>query len=62
MLEEEKNWLHNFSATPEVTRERPESGVNSLRHADNVLLAGHLSLVTALLTCEGIDHEDCGKY
>ncbi|KAK4305331.1 hypothetical protein Pmani_022773 [Petrolisthes manimaculis] len=60
MLEDEIGWLSNFTATREVTRERPESGVASLRHADNVLLAGHLTLISALLSCEGINSNEIG--
>ena len=62
MLEDEKNWLYNFTATPEPTRERPESGVASLRQADNVLLAGHLTLINALLSCEGVNKHECGEF
>ncbi|XP_071548346.1 ubiquitin carboxyl-terminal hydrolase 24-like isoform X1 [Panulirus ornatus] len=60
MLEDETGWLTNFTATREASRERPESGVAMLRHADNVLLAGHLTLITALLSCEGINKEETG--
>lgn len=60
MLEDEAGWLTNFNATREAARERPESGIAALRHADNILLAGHLTLITALLSCEGINKEDFG--
>lgn len=60
MLEDEAGWLTNFNATREASRERPESGIAALRHADNILLAGHLTLITALLSCEGISKEDFG--
>lgn len=62
MLEDEIGWLTNFTATREAARERPESGIATLRHADNVLLAGHLTLITALLSCEGIKKEDTGEF
>lgn len=61
MLEDETGWLTNFTATREVTRERPESGVAALRNADNVLLAGHLTLISALMSCEGINKKEIGK-
>ncbi|XP_069185948.1 ubiquitin carboxyl-terminal hydrolase 24 isoform X1 [Procambarus clarkii] len=60
MLEDEIGWLTNFNATREAARERPESGIPTLRSADNVLLAGHLTLITALLSCEGINKEETG--
>ncbi|KAK7081025.1 Ubiquitin carboxyl-terminal hydrolase 24 [Halocaridina rubra] len=60
MLEDEIGWLTNFTATREASRERPESGIATLRHADNILLAGHLTLIAALLTCEGISKEESG--
>lgn len=60
MLEDEIGWLTNFTATREVMRERPESGVSALRHADNILLAGHLTLISALMSCEGINKEETG--
>ncbi|XP_068228806.1 LOW QUALITY PROTEIN: ubiquitin carboxyl-terminal hydrolase 24-like [Palaemon carinicauda] len=60
MLEDETGWLTNFTATREACRERPESGIASLRHADNILLAGHLTLISALLTCEGVNKEENG--
>lgn len=60
MLEDETGWLTNFTATREVTRERPESGVTALRNADNVLLAGHLTLISALMSCEGINKNEIG--
>lgn len=62
MLEDEIGWLTNFTATREVMRERPESGVSAMRYADNILLAGHLMLISALMSCEGINKEETGKY
>lgn len=62
MLEDEIGWLTNFTATREVMRERPESGVSALRHADNILLAGHLTLISALMSCEGINKEEIGMF
>lgn len=61
MLEDEIGWLTNFTATREVMRERPESGVSAMRHADNILLAGHLMLISALMSCEGVNKEETGK-
>ncbi|KAK8401660.1 hypothetical protein O3P69_001054 [Scylla paramamosain] len=60
MLEDEIGWLTNFTATREVMRERPESGVSAMRHADNILLAGHLMLISALMSCEGVNKEETG--
>lgn len=62
MLEDEIGWLTNFTATREVMRERPESGVSAMRYADNILLAGHLMLISALMSCEGINKEETGNY
>ncbi|XP_076051171.1 ubiquitin carboxyl-terminal hydrolase 24-like isoform X2 [Oratosquilla oratoria] len=61
MLEDEVCWLSNFTSTREAARERPESGIAALRQADNILLAGHLRLITALLSCWGVDAAECGQ-
>lgn len=47
MIEDEVNFLHNFSPCP--------------REEDCVLLAGHLGLVEALLSCEGVDKVKVGS-
>ncbi|CAG0890135.1 unnamed protein product, partial [Cyprideis torosa] len=48
MLNDELDWLKNF--TPTETQ----------RDTDNILLAGHLRLIRALLTCEGVDKKSAG--
>lgn len=55
MVEDEISWLHNFTTTREATRERSQSGITSLRSAENILVAGHLKLIGALLSCENVD-------
>ena len=52
MLEDELAWLSNF-----VTSENIEN-----RETDNTLLAGHLKLIKTLLTCEGINKRDVGRF
>ncbi|KAF2363147.1 Peptidase C19 ubiquitin carboxyl-terminal hydrolase [Trinorchestia longiramus] len=56
MLEDEVNWLTNFTLTRPRSRHRPESaGVAARRVADDTLCAGHLMLVRALFTAPGVD-------
>jgi hypothetical protein len=52
MLEDEVAWLGNF-----VPSQHPD-----MSDTDNSLLAGHLKLITTLLTCEGVDEEEHGRY
>lgn len=50
MLEDEVAWLGNYVPSP-----HPD-----LSDTDNSLLAGHLKLITTLITCEGVDPEENG--
>lgn len=52
MLEDEVAWLGNF-----VPSLHPD-----MSDTDNSLLAGHLKLITTLLTCEGVDEEEHGRW
>ncbi|KAB7497647.1 Ubiquitin carboxyl-terminal hydrolase 24, partial [Armadillidium nasatum] len=61
MIEDEIVWMLNFTSTREATRERPESGIALLRNAENLLVAGHLKLISSLLSCENIDKMKCGE-
>jgi len=45
MLSDEIDWLRNF-----VTSQNEH-----VHETDNLLLAGHLTLLNTLLTCDGID-------
>jgi len=49
-LNVEINWLHNVNLQEEENREEMQ-----------MLLAGHLKLVAALFTCEGIDKRKFGQ-
>lgn len=51
MLEDEVAWLGNF--VPSIHPDMSDT--------DNSLLAGHLKLITTLLTCEGVDPEENGR-
>ncbi|XP_062568779.1 ubiquitin carboxyl-terminal hydrolase 24-like [Saccostrea cucullata] len=51
MLEDEVAWLGNY-----VPSLHPD-----MADTDNSLLAGHLKLITTLLTCEGVDPEEHGR-
>lgn len=60
MIEDEISWLLNFTTTREADRERPESGIASLRSAEDILIAGHLKLISALLSCQNVNQAKCG--
>eukprot|EP00105_Crassostrea_gigas_P001822 XP_011414140.1 PREDICTED: ubiquitin carboxyl-terminal hydrolase 24 [Crassostrea gigas] len=51
MLEDEVAWLGNF--VPSIHPDMSDT--------DNSLLAGHLKLISTLLTCEGVDPEENGR-
>ena len=48
MIEDEITWLHNFSPCNPIS--------------DSQLLAGHIRLVKALLSCQGVGKVQVGDY
>ncbi|XP_037071034.1 ubiquitin carboxyl-terminal hydrolase 24-like [Pollicipes pollicipes] len=53
MIEDETGWLQNFSPAPAYD--------GAAGAADDVLLAGHLDLVRALVTCQGASRPGVGQ-
>ena len=59
MAEDETGWLQNFSPSPSYDGAGSGGAGGS---ADDVLLAGHLDLVRALVTCHGASRLTVGRW